>query len=76
MKLLSALFAAILLLALVLGYALNVMPMLTLFGKSAAAIAMVGLAMTRYADTGDDSISLFELQHDELVPDVACAQAA
>ena len=76
MKLLSALFAAILLFALVLGYALDVMPMLALFGKSAAAIAMVGLAMTLYADTGDESIGMFELQHDELVPEIASAQAA
>ena len=71
MKLLSALFAAILLFALVLGYAIDVMPILALFGKSAAAIAMVGLAMTLYADTGDDSIGMFELQHDELVPEIA-----
>ena len=76
MKLLSALFAAILLFALVPGYALDVMPMLALFGKSAAAIAMVGLAMTLYADTGDESIGMFELQHDELAPEIACAQAA
>ena len=76
MKLLSALFAAILLFALVPGYALDVMPMLALFGKSAAAIAMVGLAMTLYADTGDESIGMFELQHDELVPEIASAQAA
>ena len=73
MKLLSALFAAILLFALVLGYAIDVMPILALFGKSAAAIAMVGLAMTLYADTGDDSIGMFELQHDELVPEIAYA---
>lgn len=68
MKLLAALFAAILLLAMVLGYALNVIPILELFGKSAAAIAMVGLAITLMADSGDDNDALRDGDANKLAP--------
>ena len=68
MKLLAALFAAILLIAMVLGYALNVIPILALFGKSVAAIAMVGLAITLMSDSGDDNDAMPDGAANKLVP--------
>ena len=67
MKLLAALFAAILLIAMVLGYALNVIPILALFGKSVAAIAMVGLAITLMSDSGDDNDAMPDGAANELI---------
>ena len=68
MKLLAALFAAILLFAMVLGYALNVIPILALFGKSVAAIAMVGLAITLMSDSGDDNDAMPDGAANDLIP--------
>ena len=49
MKLLAAVFAGITLLAALLGFGMNVLPILSLLGKWAAAIALSGFALTAIA---------------------------
>jgi hypothetical protein len=49
MKLLAAVFAGIALLAAVLGFMLNVLPILSLLGRLAASAAFAGLVLTLIA---------------------------
>ncbi len=53
MKLLAAVFAAILFFAMLPGFVLNVMPLLALFGKRAAAVALAGLTVSLIADAAE-----------------------
>ena len=53
MKLLAAVFAAILFFAMLPGFVLNVMPLLALFGKLAAAVAFAGVAVSLIADAAE-----------------------
>jgi hypothetical protein len=53
MKLLAAVFAAILLFAILPGFVLNAMPLLALFGKLAAAVALAGLTVSVIADAAE-----------------------
>ena len=56
MKLLAAVFAVIAFLSVLLGFAMNTMPILSLAGKVAALTAMVGLAVTAVAYVTEEVI--------------------
>lgn len=67
MKPLAIVFAGITLLAMLLGFAMDVIPILSLCGKVAAVFALAGFAITAVAslyETSDTQIPLFELEAD------------
>ena len=67
MKLLAAVFAAILLLAMLPGFVLDVMPLLVVLGKLSAAVALAGLAVSLIANAGEFAGGDAELSPDALI---------
>ncbi len=65
MKLLAAVFAAILLFAMLPGFVLDVMPLLALLGKLAAAVALAGLTVSLIAHSTEIASGDMELHPDE-----------
>jgi len=68
MKLLAAVFASIALLAALLGFGLNVMPILALLGKVAASIALAGFTITAVAYMTEELIPLLNFEADDIHP--------
>ncbi len=66
MKLLSAVFAAIAVLAALLGFGTNAMPILCTLGKVAAAIALAGFAVTALAHATEDLKPLAQFKADDI----------
>jgi uncharacterized membrane protein required for colicin V production len=62
MKLLAAVFAGITLLAALLGFGMNVLPILSLLGKWGAAIALSGFALTSIAHWLEELIPQLEFE--------------
>ena len=62
MKLLAAVFAGIALLAALLGFGTNAIPILCMLGKVAAAIALAGFAVTALAHATEDLTPLVEFK--------------
>jgi hypothetical protein len=56
MKLLAAVFAGITLLAALLGFGMNVLPILSLLGRLAATAALAGLVLTLVAHSMEELI--------------------
>ena len=68
MKPLAAVFAAISLLAAILGFGMNVLPILAFLGKMAAAIALAGFAITTVAYVMEELIPLVDFEADDIHP--------
>lgn len=68
MKILAAVFAAIALLATLLGFGLNVLPILAMLGKTAAAIALAGFTITAILYTTDELMPLLSFEADDIHP--------
>ena len=68
MKPLAAVFAAISLLAAILGFGMNVLPILALLGKMAAAIALAGFAITAVAYVMEELIPHVDFEADDIHP--------
>ncbi len=68
MKPLAAVFAAITFLAILLGFAMDVMPILSLCGKIATGVALVGFVITAVVAmeeaTKEEPVPLFEIDAD------------
>jgi hypothetical protein len=63
MRPLAAIFAGITLLAVLLGFALDVIPILSQCGRIAAAVGLVGFTITAFAalhETNEEQHPLFE----------------
>ena len=68
MKPLAAVFATIALLAALLGFGLDVLPILALLGKVAAAIALAGFTISAIAYTTEELIPLLNFEADDIHP--------
>lgn len=66
MKLLAAIFAAITLLAALLGFTTHEIPIFSLLGKLAAAIALLGFMITAAAYTMDEILPLVNFKADDI----------
>ena len=62
MKLLAAVFAGIALLAALLGFGINAIPIFCVLGKVATAIALAGFAVTALAHATEDLTPLVEFK--------------
>jgi hypothetical protein len=67
MKLLAAVFAAILVFAMLPGFVLDVMPLLAMLGKMSAAVALAGLTVCLIADAGEIASGHAEFNTDAAV---------
>lgn len=68
MKILAAVFAGIALLAALLGFGMNVIPFLSLLGKTAAVVALAGFVMTATAHVLDEVVPLVEFDAGDIHP--------
>ena len=68
MKLLAAIFAFIALSAAVLGFAMDVMPVLALLGKLAALIALAGFTIVAVACVSEKFDALYRFDADDIHP--------
>lgn len=68
MKILAAVFAGIALLAALMGFGMNVLPILSQLGKIATAIAMAGFAITAAAYVLDELTPIFAFENDDIHP--------
>ena len=68
MKILAAVFAGIALLAALVGFGMNVLPILSQLGKIATAIAMAGFAITAVAYVLDELTPTFAFENDDIHP--------
>jgi hypothetical protein len=68
MKILAAIFAAIALLSALLGFGMDVLPILALLGKTAAVIALVGCAITVLAYITGELTLLVNFDADDIHP--------
>jgi hypothetical protein len=68
MKILAAIFAAIALPSALLGFGMDVLPILALLGKTAAVIALVGFAITVLAYMTGELTLLVNFDADDIHP--------
>lgn len=68
MKTLAAVFASIVLFACLLGFGLDVLPILALLGKVAAAIALAGFAVTAVVYTTEELLPMLNFEADDIQP--------
>ena len=68
MKILAAVFAAIALLATLLGFGLSVLPILAMLGKIAAAIAFAGFTITAILYTTEELMPALSFEADDIHP--------
>lgn len=66
MKLLAALFAFIALLAAVLGFGMNAIPLFSMLGKVAALMGMAGFVITTVAHVMEETIPAAVFEAEEL----------
>lgn len=68
MKIIAAIFAVVALLSAVLGFGMEVLPILSQLGKIAAALAMAGFVITAVAYVPDELLPSITFKADDINP--------